>query len=107
MRYINSKLVTHIDVFQPIKGVRGGYADVDTKIAEWCEEYSQLQLDKRKVTFSDNYLVMMFAYGHQIGMNSVLAIQSTHGPQPMEDPKTDKLRDEMIEFLKMRNYEVN
>lgn len=146
LEFIQDKQAEH-------KETHGVYADVDTKIAEWCEEYSQLQLywkslensdidnpleliptqddidmcvaqkwhntwkyqsefpanimsfikgmqHERKISFTDKHLVMMFAYGHQIGMNSVLAIQSKHGPQPTEVPDTDKLRDEMIEFFK-------
>lgn len=131
------------------KETHGVYADVDTKIAEWCEEFAKQQLvsksielsredkDKeiaekwhstwkyisafpanresfikgmqyeRKVSFTEKHLVIMFAYGHQLGMNSVLAIQSKYTPQPMEVPDTDKLRDEMIKFLKESKDEAN
>ena len=48
----------------------------------------------------------LFAYGHQIGMNNVLAIQSQHSPQPMPKPDSDKLRDELIQSLQQTEWDV-
>ena len=56
--------------------------------------------------FSEKELTMLFAYGHQIGMNNVLAIQSQHSPQPMPKPDSDKLRDELIQSLQQTEWEV-
>ena len=59
--------------------------------------------DKR---FSEKELTMLFAYGHQIGMNSVLAIQSQHSPQPMPKPDSDRLRDEFIQSVQKKEWDV-
>ena len=56
--------------------------------------------------FSVKELTMLFAYGHQIGMNDVLAIQSQHSPQPMPKPDSDKLRDELIQSLQQTEWDV-
>ena len=56
--------------------------------------------------FSEKELTMLFAYGHQIGMNTVLSIQSQHSPQPMDKPDSDKLRDEFIQSLKQTEWDV-
>jgi hypothetical protein len=56
--------------------------------------------------FSEKELTMLFAYGHQIGMNDVLAIQSQHSPQPMPKPDSDKLRDEFIQSLQQTEWDV-
>ena len=56
--------------------------------------------------FSVDDLTMLFAYGHQIGMNTVLAIQSQHSPQPMEKPDSDKLRAEFIQSLQQTEWQV-
>ena len=56
--------------------------------------------------FSEKELTMLFAYGHQIGMNDVLAIQSQHSPQPMPKPDSNKLRDELIQSLQQNEWEV-
>ena len=56
--------------------------------------------------FSEKELTMLFAYGHQIGMNNVLAIQSQHSPQPMSKPDSDKLRDELIQYLQQTEFDV-
>ena len=56
--------------------------------------------------FSEKELTMLFAYGHQIGMNDVLAIQSQHSPQPMPKPDSDKLRDELIQSLQQTEWDV-
>jgi len=56
--------------------------------------------------FSENELTMLFAYGHQIGMNTILAIQSQHSPQPMPKPDSDKLRDELIQSLQQTEWDV-
>ena len=56
--------------------------------------------------FSEKELTMLFAYGHQIGMNNVLAIQSQHSPQPMSKPDSDKLRDELIQSLQQTEWDV-
>ena len=56
--------------------------------------------------FSEKELTMLFAYGHQIGMNDVLAIQSQHSPQPMPKTDSDKLRDELIQSLQQNEWEV-
>lgn len=56
--------------------------------------------------FSEKELTMLFAYGHQIGMNDVLAIQSQHSPQPMPRPNSDKLRDELIQSLQKKEWDV-
>ena len=56
--------------------------------------------------FSEKELTMLFAYGHQIGMNTILAIQSQHSPQPMPKPDSDKLRDELIQSLQQTEWDV-
>ena len=56
--------------------------------------------------FSEKELTMLFVYGHQIGMNTVLSIQSQHSPQPMDKPDSDKLRDEFIQSLKQTEWQV-
>lgn len=56
--------------------------------------------------FTEKELTMLFAYGHQIGMNDVLAIQSQHSPQPMPKPDSDKLRDELIQSLQQTECDV-
>jgi hypothetical protein len=56
--------------------------------------------------FTEKELTMLFAYGHQIGMNDVLAIQSQHSPQPMPKPDSDKLRDELIQSLQQTEWDV-
>ena len=56
--------------------------------------------------FTEKELAMLFAYGHQIGMNDVLAIQSQHSPQPMPKPDSDKLRDELIQSLQQTEWDV-
>ena len=56
--------------------------------------------------FSEKELTMLFAYGHQIGMNTVLAIQSQHSPQPIPKPDSDKLRDEFIQSLQQTEWDV-
>jgi hypothetical protein len=56
--------------------------------------------------FSEEELTMLFAYGHQIGMNDILAIQSQHSPQPMPKPDSDKLRDELIQSLQKTEWDV-
>jgi hypothetical protein len=99
------------------QAIEFGY-DLEKLVDEYAEEYKfnerigfrdgfkkalQLMGDKK---FSENELRMLFAYGHQIGMNTVLAIQSQHSPQPMSKPDSDKLRDELIQSLQKNEWDV-
>ena len=70
---------------------------------EGFQKAIELLSDKK---FSEKELTMMFAYGHQIGMNTILAIQSQHSPQPMPKPDSDKLRDELIQSLQQTEWDV-
>lgn len=54
-----------------------------------------MELVKDKL-FTKKQMEMLFAYAHQIGMNSVLQIQSPH---LLHKQDTDKLRDEFIQSL--------
>ena len=47
--------------------------------------------------YSEEDMIAIFHYGHQIGMNTILAIQSQHSPQPMLKPDLDKLKSEWFE----------
>ena len=47
--------------------------------------------------YTEKDLKMMFAYAHQVGMNSILQIQSPH---LLEKQDTNKLRDEFIQSFK-------
>ena len=51
--------------------------------------------------YSEEDMIATFHYGHQIGMNSILAIQSQHSPQPMPKPDLEVLKKEWFErFIK-------
>ena len=47
-------------------------------------------------------MIATFHYGHQIGMNNVLAIQSQHSPQPIPKPDLDSLKKEWFEQFKKK-----
>jgi hypothetical protein len=57
-----------------------------------------MDLNKDKL-FTLEDMKAIFAFGHVIGMNNILAIQSQHSPQPLPKPDSDKLRDEVIQSL--------
>lgn len=44
--------------------------------------------------YSKKDMIATFHYGHQIGMNDVLSIQSQHSPQPIPKPDIEKLKTE-------------
>lgn len=65
-----------------------------------------MELNKDKV-FTVEEMKAIFAFGHQVGMNTILAIQSQHSPQPLPKPDSDKLIDEVIQaLLQPREIEV-
>ena len=99
------------------EAIANGY-DLEDLVDEYAEDYKyderigfrdgfkkalELLCDNK---FSEKELTMLFAYGHQIGMNDVLAIQSQHSPQPMPKPDSDKLRDELIQSLQQTEWDV-
>jgi hypothetical protein len=45
-------------------------------------------------SYSEKDMLATFHYGHQLGMNSVLAIQSQHSPQPIDKPNLEVLKKE-------------
>jgi hypothetical protein len=55
-----------------------------------------------KATYSEEDMVSIFHYGHQIGMNTVLAIQSQHSPQPIPKPNLEFLKKEWFEQFKKK-----
>jgi hypothetical protein len=57
-----------------------------------------MELNKDKL-FTVEDMKAIFAFGHVVGMNNILAIQSQHSPQPLPKPDSDKLRDEVIQSL--------
>jgi hypothetical protein len=57
-----------------------------------------VELNKDKV-FTLEDMEAIFVFGHQVGMNTILAIQSQHSPQPSPKPDSDKLRDNVIQSL--------
>jgi hypothetical protein len=57
-----------------------------------------MELNKDKL-FTLEDMKAIFAFGHVVGMNNILAIQSQHSPQPLPKPDSDKLRDEVIQSL--------
>jgi hypothetical protein len=69
--------------------IRAGYIEGFNKAME-------LQKDK---LFTVEDMKAIFAFGHVVGMNNILAIQSQHSPQPLPKPDSDKLRDEVIQSL--------
>ena len=89
------------------------FDEVDESIDYQEFDFSSFKLGFKKAIeilgdkkFSEKELTMLFAYGHQIGMNDVLAIQSQHSPQPMPKPDSDKLRDELIQSLQQTEWDV-
>ena len=71
------------------------------KISKMCLKAGfnkAMELNKDKV-FTIEEMKAIFAFGHQVGMNTILAIQSQHSPQPLPKPDSDKLRDEVIQAL--------
>ena len=89
------------------------FDEVDESIDYQEFDFSSFKLGFKKAIeilgdkkFSEKELTMLFAYGHQIGMNDVLAIQSQHSPQPMPKPDSDKLRDELIQSLQQIEWDV-
>lgn len=60
--------------------------------AKWQQERS----------YSEEYMIATFHYGHQIGMNSVLAIQSKYSPQPINKPNLEVLKKEWFEQFKKK-----
>jgi hypothetical protein len=56
-----------------------------------------MELNDKLFTVKD--MKAIFAFGHVVGMNNILAIQSQHSPQPLPKPDSDKLRDEVIQSL--------
>jgi|TARA_R110000782_G_scaffold144871_2_gene237679 hypothetical protein len=59
-----------------------------------------------KPLYTKTQLVALFAYGHQIGMNTILAIQSKDGPNPIKEPDSDNLRDEFIATFEIDSFEA-
>ena len=57
-----------------------------------------MELNKDKL-FTLEDMKAIFVFGHQVGMNTILAIQSQHSPQPSPKPDSDKLRDKVIQSL--------
>jgi hypothetical protein len=78
----------------------------DVKTTDWHSNYNGFfsgflkatELNKDKL-FTVEDMKAIFAFGHVVGMNNILAIQSQHSPQPLPKPDSDKLRDEVIQSL--------
>ena len=66
--------------------VLGTKTDTFYNGAKWQQERS----------YSEEDMTKTFHYGHQVGMNSILAIQSKHSPQPIAKPDVDKLKKRMV-----------
>jgi hypothetical protein len=72
-------------------GHYAGYQDF-IKGAKWQQERM----------YSEEDMIATFHYGHQIGMNNVLAIQSQHSPQPMPKSDVEALKKEWFEQFKKK-----
>jgi hypothetical protein len=53
-------------------------------------------------SYSEEEVIQTFHYAHQVGMNSILAIQSKHSPQPMPKPDLESLKKEWFEQFKKK-----
>ena len=53
-------------------------------------------------SYSEEDMIATFHYGHQVGMNSILAIQSQHSPQPIPKPDLEILKKEWFEQFKKK-----
>ena len=62
------------------------------EFAKWQQERS----------YSEEDVISTFHYGHQVGMNSILAIQSQHSPQPIPKPDLEILKKEWFEQFKKK-----
>ena len=73
------------------------------------EDELQIEIELLKEQLSKMYskedMIATFHYGHQIGMNNVLAIQSQHSPQPMPKPDVEVLKKEWFEIIKKTSNE--
>jgi hypothetical protein len=58
------------------------------------------QQEQQKKLYSEEEMIQTFHYGHQIGMNTVLSIQSQHSPQPIPKPDLESLKKEWFEQFK-------
>ena len=63
-------------------------------------EGAKWQAEQDKNKYSEEDMIATFHYGHQIGMNSVLAIQSQHSPQSIPKPDLESLKKEWFEQFK-------
>ena len=52
--------------------------------------------------YSEKDMIATFHYGHQLGMNSLLAIQSQHSRQPIDKPNLEVLKKEWFEQFKKK-----
>jgi hypothetical protein len=73
-----------------------GFSDEQIGYLHGFIEGAELNKDK---LFTLEDMEAIFAFGHQVGMNTILAIQSQHSPQPSPKPDSDKLRDKVIQSL--------
>ncbi len=62
------------------------------------EKYGYNKQQER--SYSEEDMIAIFHYGHQVGMNSILAIQSQSSPKPIEKPNLEKLKIEWFEQFK-------
>jgi hypothetical protein len=60
------------------------------------------QKEQDKKLYSEEEMIQTFHYGHQIGMNTVLSIQSQHSPQPIPKPDLESLKKEWLEQFKKK-----
>ena len=60
------------------------------------------EMEKQQQSYSEEEMIATFHYGHQVGMNSILAIQSQYSPQPMPKPDLDVLKKEFFEQFKKK-----
>ena len=57
---------------------------------------------KQERMYSEEEMIATFHYGHQVGMNTILAIQSQHSSQPIPKPDLDVLKKEWFEQFKKK-----
>jgi len=82
------------------------YVTDESYLPIYKEECKRAYINGNKAVtkrFSENDLRKMFAYGHQIGMNTTLQILS---PNLLEKQDINKLRDEFLQSLKQPKWFV-
>ena len=77
---------------------KGNSVDVETLI----DEILPSLFSKQERMYSKEEMVATFHYGHQIGMNSILSIQSQHSPKQLESPDLESLKEEWFEQFKKK-----